>query len=133
MEVYDPNFDIAEELRINGDQAYGRVRDLREDGYLRLSFDQGGPESGGLVGVSFTVKGRTAISKLPDPHELLLATLDEIVEAIDRLQDVDSVEKEEAKEGARRVSALLDRLPDKNANVTRNRIANIVGLGNSES
>ncbi len=125
LEVYSPKFDVAEALGISGDEAYGRLRDLQQDGYLRLTFDSGGPQSGGLVGMSFTEKGRAAIRKLPDPHEVLLAALNELVAAFDRLVDVDPAEKEQAKEGAQRVEALLTKLPDREAGVASSRLGRV--------
>ena len=133
LRVHDPRLDIAEELSIRGDEAYGRLIDLYEDGYLRLGSGQHSLETGGMFGVSFTEKGQAAIRKLPDPHELLLAALNELVAAFDGLKDIDPVEKEQAIEGAHRVEALLTKLPDRDAGVASSRLANLVGLGNSES
>jgi hypothetical protein len=49
------------------------------------------------------------------------------------VNDVDSVEKEQAKEGAQRVEALLTKLSDRDADVASSRLANVIGLRKSES
>jgi hypothetical protein len=127
LQAHDPRLDIAEKLGISGDEAYGRLTDLNEDGYLRLGTGEY------MFGVSFTEKGQAAIRKLPDPHKLLLAALNELVAAFDGLDNVDPIEREEAKEGAKRVEALLTKLPDRDAGTASSRLANILGLGNTGS
>ena len=92
LQVYSPRIDIAEELGIGGDEAYGRLRELETDGFLRLSFDSGGPEAGGMVGMSITERGLQAIQKLPDAQETWMQGLEA---AIRTLREDDSVPEEE--------------------------------------
>jgi hypothetical protein len=120
--------DIAGQLGIGADEAYGRMRDLRRDGYLSLSFDSGGPDAGGVVGVSFTEKGHAAIQTLPDPQAELLAALDAISASIEALQNVDPTEKDEALEASNRLRRFFDDLPPGIADEVLSRLATVLGV-----
>jgi hypothetical protein len=127
---FETSLDIATQLGIRADEAYGRMRDLARDGCVSLSFDSAGPDSGGMVGVSFTEKGRAAIQNLSDPQAELLAALDAIAAAIEalQLQDVDPTEKDGALEAANRLRRFFDDMPAGIAVEVLSRLATVLGV-----
>src|SRR5215207_8782939 len=128
LDEYETRLDIAGELGITPDEAYGRMRDLAQDGYLSLSVDSEGPDAGGMVGVSFMEKGRAAIQNLPDPQAELLAALDAIATAIEALQDIDPTDQEEALEATSRLRRFFDGLPPDIAVEVLSRLATVLGV-----
>jgi hypothetical protein len=66
LRVHESSFDIVEALGVSGAEANGMLRDLGDDGYLRLRLDRYGLDAGaGLAGVTLTQKGFEAIRNPP--------------------------------------------------------------------
>lgn len=99
LAIYQTRQDVAEGLGLSGAEAIGLLRELGDDGYLRLDYGKYGPNaSSGVVPVRFSEKGRAAIEQLPNPNQELVLRLDLIAAAIEGLQEIDPEEKTRAQQ-----------------------------------
>lgn len=92
LEIQSTGQDIAEDLGLSGAEAFGLLSELGDDRYLRLGYNEFGPNAGaGIVEVSLTENGRTAIEELPSSTEELAipATQEELTTIKARLQQQD--------------------------------------------
>jgi predicted ArsR family transcriptional regulator len=94
LKIQGKGTDVAEQLGLNGAQAYSLIERLVQDQYIRGKTERYSTGSmGRAVVYGLTNKGIALIGRVPHPNEELLVALDNIAAAIEGLQGAQPEQK----------------------------------------
>jgi predicted ArsR family transcriptional regulator len=94
LKIQGEGTDVAEQLGLNGAQAYSLIERLVQDQYIRGKTERYSTGSmGRAVVYGLTNKGLALIGRVPHPNEELLEALDNIAAAIEGLQGAQPEQK----------------------------------------
>jgi predicted ArsR family transcriptional regulator len=94
LKIHGRGTDVAEQLGLNGAQAFSLLERLVQDQYIRGKTERYSTGSmGRAVVYGLTSKGLAHIGRVPHPNEELLEALDGIAAAVEGLQSAQSEQK----------------------------------------